>query len=398
MSSHLKRFFPATAVLWGLLASPCLLPTISAQQVRLPAAAQQGILLLRNGQVLEGTIVQSGDRYHVAVDGGRITVRATDVDFSCRSLREAYQRKRARLRLGSAADHAELARWCQQVGLIDCAVRELADAKAIDPTHPAIGLVQRRVEMMLRPPPPANRPGKPVEDPVSPDDLDRMVRGMPPGTVEDFTQTIQPLLINNCSAAECHGAQSRNPFRLLRPHPGGFPTRRLTQRNLHAALQSIDWDDPPASPLLTAPTRPHTCATAPIFTDQQFAQYKQIVDWVYQVTQAPQPQQDVATVSHHASDDPLPGGRPALFTSPAVSGEGSVPSSDQEGQVSANQPADDPPIEAGTAPPSGGLKTADRPQSSDQDVRLPQFVPADPFDPEIFNRRFFPSTPRPDRS
>jgi hypothetical protein len=355
------------------------------------------VLLLRNGQVLEGDVIQSGDRYHVVVDGGEITVRTSDVDLLCRSLRDAYQQKRARLRLGSAGDHAELARWCQQVGLVDCAVRELADARAIDPTHPTIRLVQRRVQMAIDPLP-SVKPSDERADPcVSSADLDRMVRGMPPGTVEDFTQTVQPLLLNHCSAAGCHGGHTRSRFRLLRAAPDGSPSRRLTQRNLYATLESIDWDDPSASPLLTAPTRPHASARAPIFADQQFAQYKQIVDWVYRVAQAPPPppEEEVAAASHEGSDDRLPEGLPALFTSPGSSGETPVPSSDQEGDVRTAEPVRDPLFEAETGLPSGDLETIDRQETSDQDASLPHFAPADPFDPEIFNRRFFPGTARP---
>src|SRR5207248_1388077 len=138
------------------------------------------------------------------------------------------------IEFGKVQEHLDLAEWCLRQGLLHDAAAELRDAIAADPTHPKIALVERRLRLA------AERPnaGKPSSAPPtgtpSPDELDRMARGMPSGTLETFTSAIQPLLLNHCSTAACHGPQSTTKFRLLRVPVDRVASRRSTQRNLYA--------------------------------------------------------------------------------------------------------------------------------------------------------------------
>ena len=257
----------------------------------------EGILLLQNGNLLKGRISRSGDKYTAEIDGGSIQVRSGEVAFFCRTLEEAYYIKKGVIKPGDVGEHLDLAQWCQRHGLLGCAIQELAQAKALDPTHPLIGLIERRVRISMSPPPvatiPSNSPSVAVENSVasnkkspSPDDLDELVQGMPPGTMETFTQTIQPLLVRHCAAAGCHGPDSETGFRLQLP-VGGVPTQRLTQRNLLGTLALVNRDAPRSSPLLTVPIQPHGPAKAPVFSDQQAKQYQQVFNWVYQLSTRP---------------------------------------------------------------------------------------------------------------
>ncbi len=207
------------------------------------------------------------------------------------------------------------------------------------------GVPQHRLKMACKPPGPPHTTQSIASGP-SRKDLDRLVRGMPRGTVAAFAQTIQPLLMNNCTAAGCHGPRSESDYRLLRVPPDRPPSRRTTQRNLHATLQWIDHENPTASRLLTAPVRPHGTAETPVFTTQQMAQYRRLVDWVCLV--ANRLRQEV----------------PATVARP-----------------------EKPPVQSTPAePPAVVLSPNPKVQRG---AKIKQFVPADPFDPEIFNRRFF---------
>ena len=53
-----------------------------------------GVLVLRNGSVLTGQVVRTGDHYLITGEGVETRLRAGDVDFFCRDLTEAYARKR----------------------------------------------------------------------------------------------------------------------------------------------------------------------------------------------------------------------------------------------------------------------------------------------------------------
>ena len=150
-----------------------------------------------------------------------------------------------------------------------------------------IAPLQRRLTMaMEKPAEPTPRRIADTQGP-SADDLDRMTRGMPSGTVETFAQFIQPISMNHC--ASCHGSSSDAKLPLIRVYAGQPTIRRTTQRNLHAALQWVDRENPGASRLLTAASGPHGTAKAPVFTDREVVQYRRLVDWVYHVAQCPSP-------------------------------------------------------------------------------------------------------------
>jgi hypothetical protein len=247
------------------------------------------VLLLRNGEMIQGRVTRCGDRLEIQVPGGEIYVKAAEVLHQCRDVEEVYQRKTALIRRDDAMDHLELAQWCIKAGLLEKASRELAEATALHPQHPLIEVLQRRLKVASAPLPQAETGTKSKSAGPTPQELDRMVRGMPPKTVETFAQSIQPMLVNNCSAAACHGQSVSNGFRLLRVPADSPPSRLLTQRNLHAALEWLDRDTPEASPLLTYATRAHGAARVPVFTDRQVFQFRQLRDWCYRVARADAP-------------------------------------------------------------------------------------------------------------
>jgi len=254
-----------------------------------PDQREESVLLLRNGQLIQGRITRTEDRYTVIVPGGEIIVRTSEVDQHCRNIAEAYHLKRAAARLDSARDHIELAQWCHKHGLPELAEEELAQARAIDPAHPMLALVDRQLRLAASAKGSAAAPGKPHVVGPSVQDLDRMVRAMPPKSVETFAQVIQPMLVNHCGSVTCHAAGAQNRFRLLRPPAGSLPSRRLTQRNLHSVLEWVNRDSPEKSPLLTVPSGPHGPARAPVFTNNQTALYQQLTDWCYRVSRTQGP-------------------------------------------------------------------------------------------------------------
>lgn len=378
--------------LWRSIASMATLAALTlgaaAQDLDLGPVPERGVLLLRNGHSIEGKITRAGELYYVTLPNGEIRIKAADVEFCCRNVEEGYRRKRAAIRAGDVQGHLRLAQWCLRQGLLDHAGGELADALRADPRHPMIGVLQRRLQMAMDPPAKVARPtisdaapSTPSEDGLSirltPEDLDRLVRGLPPGSVETFQQTIQPVLMNNCTAAGCHGPGTETEFRLLRTPVGQPPSRLLTQRNLQATLQWADSEDPDASPLLTAPIRPHGAAKIAVFTSHQIGQYQRLVEWVRQVAERPAAKVP-ATVAQQ--------GKPPVRAMPAEpTGFVSPPSEkDGGGNPSPDQRPTTKPDEEEPAVNHSPIKRG---------APLPRFVPADPFDPEIFNRRYCPSIP-----
>jgi hypothetical protein len=360
------------AVLVVLGASAALLA--GAEPVRPPA--DQQILLLRNGQTIEGRISQQDGVYVIDLSDGQIRVKPADVDLVCRRLEDGYRRKRAALPTGDAHDHIELAQWCLRHELLGPAATELADAKAVDPTEPMIAALQHRLKMALEPPPTATT-GRVIAGPSN-DELDRMIRSLPRGAIETFTQSVQPVLMNHCAVGGCHGPQSETGLRLFRIPLGRPASRRVTQRNLYSALSFVDRENPAASRLLTVPSGPHGTAKIAIFNEHQAAQYRRLVDWTNQLAGQP------------ANDDAPATLNPMFLPGPANSAPAQPPPQMLSQEARRAHPL---PL------PAGAAQTARRGVAHTLAKQQADAVPsvseqsADPFDPEAFNRRYGAAKP-----
>jgi hypothetical protein len=347
-----------------------------AEPVPSPPADQQ-ILLLRNGQTIEGRISQQDGVYVIDLSDGQIRVKPADVDLVCRHLEDGYRRKRAALPTGDAHDHLELAQWCLRHELLGPAATELADAKAVDPTDPLIAALTRRLKMALEPPPAATT-GKVIPGPSN-DELDRMIHSLPRGAIETFTQSVQPVLMNHCAVGGCHGPQSETGLRLFRIPTGRPASRRVTQRNLYSALSFVDRENPAASRLLTVPSGPHGTAKIAIFNEHQAAQYRRLVDWTSQLAGQPANDEAPATLNPMFLPGP-PNGAPVQPPPQMLSQEA--------------RRAHPLPLPGAAQTPRRGVAHNLARQQADAVPSVSE-QSADPFDPEAFNRRYGAAKPPP---
>ncbi len=363
--------FVRTAVVTTLLAA-AVLPAKGQAPTDMPPS--QGMVILRNGEVIEGKISRDEGIYIVNLPNGRIRIKQADVELVCKSLEEGYRRKRAIIQVGNVHDHLDLAEWCLRHNLLGPATIELADATVADPKNPMIAALRHRLKMAMEPPPPAELHSKTLFTPgPSNDDLDRMVRGMPRGSVETFTQSVQPLLLNNCATSGCHGPQSENGLRLWHIAAGRPSSRRTTQRNLCSALQFIDRENPSASRLLTAATKPHGTLQHPIFSEHHTLQYQRLLDWANQIAR-PEPPDQPESVARS--------GPPEMSELPGEAEPARLPREATRARLLPSTARRRPSRDAVTPDKAGKEAT---PASFDQ--------PGDPFDPDGFNRRYGPKKP-----
>jgi hypothetical protein len=348
-----------------------LAAAFSQARAQSPPAAPpiQGMVVLRNGEVIEGRVSRDEGIYIVDLPNGRIRIKQADVDLVCSNLEEGYRRKRALIQVGDVHDHLDLAQWCMRHNLFGLAAVELADATAADPKNPMIAALQHRLKMAMEPLPPVERNGKkPLTPGPSNDELDRMIRGMPRGVVETFTQSVQPLLMNNCAMAGCHGPQSETGLRLWHIASGRPSSRRTTQRNLYYALQYIDRDNPSASRLLTAASKPHGTAQHAIFGEHQAVQYQHLLDWASQIAQPDAVEQPESVARR---------GPPEVTEPPDDAAPGRLPQDAGKAHLLTGSARRRTPRDAGA--PGKAAKGA-TPASFDQQ--------SDSGDPESFNRRY----------
>lgn len=380
------RSWPAVATLFVALRcggatadQPPAVPAAGTPQHTAASPTSARVLLLHDGGVLSGEISRSGDRFLLRRDGSEIEIAASKVSFAGGSMLEAYDHRRTQvLQPTPDADaHLSLADWCLRNNLLPQAARELLDARGVAPDHPRIALLERRLASAAAPRPPRPQPVRQAtaEDalplPNEPHDAELSIEELPSGAVERFTRKVQPILVNNCTAAGCHQLHGRQSFQLDRALLRGLANRRSTQRNLAATLALVDRSQPHLSPLLTVPRRAHGGRPAPVFGPRQAAAYSHLVDWVRLVTQ------------REAEEEPAAAEAGVIETDAVDLVQGNSPRMTGDDGIAPDAAASLPP--PGRSVPSVGRKPLKHPVR--YGARLTPWQPNDEFDPEIFNRR-----------
>lgn len=324
----------------------------------------RGVLVLRNGEVLSGITSKVGDRYVVArSDGTELRIPTREVEMHCLDLEEAYLRRRQTVSRRDASAVLQLAEWCLRCGLHARAADELLIAFALAPRDPRIKSLERRLQAATTPEPIRQTPL--VTAPAAPRSLfvERLPPSLPAEVTENFTSRIQPLLLNRCGNATCHGERSSSTFQLFSPGVGKNATLRHTQHNLTAVVQQLHSDKPADSPLLIVPQGPHGGCSASVFSERDRAQLELLKRWVLMASRA-------------TAEDPL-----------VANGS----SQDQIPRDGTAQPVSSPgaAIPTTTAALSGNQHLPQNKAPEHETAATIDFQ--DPFDPERFNRRFLPA-------
>ncbi len=251
-------------------------------------AAAEGILVLRSGVVVSGKIVRSGEQYEVQSPAGTMAVPESLVKLHAPNLGEAYARLRTSAEAQSGANgRITLAQWCLTNHLEKEACQELRDALALEPDRDDAKRLLRTAEEAFEA---RGKPAKtaPAADPVrasrqteSATEDPGSLGGLSREQALQFARRIQPLLVNNCTAAGCHGRDSETGFRLSKVTPGKDASRHAAERNLAEILEQIDVKKPRSSPLLTAPRRNHGRRGRPVFAGPRGEeQLAELARWV----------------------------------------------------------------------------------------------------------------------
>jgi len=353
------------ALVWIMIAAAA-----SYAPAQTSVTPEVGVVVLKNGQVLEGTITRAGDYYVVSQgEGSELKLNANDVELCCASLLEAYEFKASHVSSFSAKSRLDLANWCLRQGLLERCAEQLAAAENIDPTSQQVSDLKTRLKLLQDTPEPV--PATPASG-TAIAEMENALRGLPRGSAEKFAAVIQPILLNRCGANQCHGPNAKSEFRLLRPPPGQIVSRRFTQRNLYASLKYLDRTNPDNSPLVLMPQQRHGNSLSAVFDKHSANQLLELMSWARLTAGAP-------VVTHPSNAQP---------TSPAtISAVTATLSQPTARSTSAERPAPDPAEQSASAPtrvmrPPLDDQSAQRAKTTSQ----PEF--RDRYDPEIFNRRY----------
>ena len=251
-----------------------------------------GALLLKTGFMYLGeAILVDKNVYHVIGARGKPKIPAYKVEYAGVDRHDIYQYKRSRPETASYSGAYALAKWCMANGMHDEAIAEFQNCKSyaqypqmikqLDKEILAAEDVKRNaqrraiaenavVEMIT------NR--VPADTSEESFDLRTWRLAVDPAVLEKFSKDVQPQLLRRCAAADCHGSNSVQEFRLTQPLQK-YSTAEATLRNLKAAFDQIDFQQPANSPLLIYPQKDHG-GTKAIYTRSTRNQLTPIFQWV----------------------------------------------------------------------------------------------------------------------
>lgn len=342
-----------------------------------PKSPDKGkVLLLRNEHTMEGDIERVGDRYLVRRRIGETWVPCAQVLCLVASLPDAYAYLKARANLHDADERLRLANWCRLNGLHEQALAEIEAAAQLRPDHEETRRLLQHLKQTAQTPaapkPAASTTPTPAAQPTPPVELTTEAIGL-------FATRVQPILMNTC--ANCHATGRGGAFRLTEVYGGGLSNRKAFEQNLAAVLAQINVHQPESSRLLTKAISDHAHTGRPPLRDRKDAPYRTLENWI---------KQTVADNPHLRDTQPAPAVAPAA--PPSANPERHPATTEASSQWGADaRPAANPasPSVPSPAPVPVSRTTAAPPPPP------PPTGPADPYDPEPFNRQSHPETNKP---
>ncbi|HEY7311367.1 MAG TPA: hypothetical protein VH643_18545 [Gemmataceae bacterium] len=364
----------SSLLLVGILARPGGISLRAAEPAK-PLEKGQ-VLILKNERTMEGDIERVGDRYRVRRAVGETWVPADRTLRLAASLEDAYTYLRSRANLEDADERLRLAKWCRLSGLHSQALAEARAAAELRPDHAETRrflehlqqVEQKKVEV---------KPAAPVGPPP-------VVEEPPPIEVTTeslslFVTRVQPILMNTC--ARCHATGRGGKFHLTQVFGDGIGNRRTLERNLAAVLAQVNLTQPEASVLLAKAVSDHAHAGQAPLRGRQAAPYRTLERWVKLTVENNPHLRDALPSTAAASTPPV-----TKLGEPGASATGELPPVADAPGSPLRAPPVPPPNLPEPVPVSKPVAASPPP---------PPAAPADPYDPEVFNRQAHPEAGKP---
>lgn len=375
-------------------------------------SGQQVVLLKDTGRVLAGKVLQRAGFYDIELaPNSRVSIPAEKVAQVAGSLEELYQTKNAGISQTSIGDHFQLTRWCLLNGLLPHAAEHYTIVARRNANHPRVKQLGIELEEQLlldqafrdylgmAPlPQPGDAPSVTAQSNPRPGQATVVTAStfegssaLHPEIAKRFATRVEPILLNRCAQAACHGVQGTSSLRLLEPY--GRRHAQTAADNLASALKQVPSDANQIAPLLHFATQAHGTQRAPAIAVSDAKLIQELQDWIGFVRNPVV--SAVATTgnrSGHPGLNPVsPGGAP-LRRVPQAASSGNSDTVAKAAQAAERQqipfPATGFPV--GVQPPSAAELDALDAQLQDILGETSNGGVAgtdDPFDPAEFNRK-----------
>jgi len=242
------------------------------------------LLLMKSGRIVSGKIGEGAGGYLVKNPSGSMLIPFGDVVFEAKDMHEIYLKQRNAMKFPTANSHLDLARWCISNKLIEEAKNELKDAIRLEPKRSEPQLMLQRLMGKSE----KNRPtlNEKIKEAVLSKQVSRSeeatsLTGISREQSAIFVRKIQPVLLNKCGNASCHGNAAKSEFRLTQVHRRYGNQRVSVEKNLAEVLRWIDLDDPALSQLLVKPEKEHPQQGMIVFSGYAARKQQQLIQkWV----------------------------------------------------------------------------------------------------------------------
>ncbi|MCA9024446.1 MAG: hypothetical protein KDA86_04460 [Planctomycetaceae bacterium] len=235
----------------------------------------QKVIVLETGRVILGDVVDRPGGYLVKEQFGSAVIPYEHVRVTAADLPDAYRKLSRMVTNPTAGTHLSLAKWCRKNRLYDSAKFEIKQALLLEPERKDARQFLRELDRELEQGPPGGAggfgqstrgpleraseaafPGQPWKSRLRSASASfekqepESTAGLSPEVVQRFVREVQPLLMNKCGNAKCHGNAATNDFRLTIVRQGSSGFRIFTEQNLSSVLREIDSQQPVRSQLL----------------------------------------------------------------------------------------------------------------------------------------------------
>jgi hypothetical protein len=273
-------------------------------RVTVPARPAIGIIVLVDNQVIKGRCTPRPDGYDVEVSSGRLFVESDRIRFVAKDPDDAYLQMRRSQGMLTPEVHMNLARWCLSNNMKEYAELEVLDALRRDPNRAdarrMLAALKRTNETDPESPSGFTEYSKPKRTTV--DMESRSLAGLARPIATEFTRHVQPILINKCATAGCHGVNAESTFQLTSTARGSSPV--ISERNLASVLKQVDLTRPSSSPLLLVLEKAHGGQAASMFRSRAGSlQMKVLRDWVQAVANDIAPEANLEVAERKAALD-----------------------------------------------------------------------------------------------
>lgn len=241
------------------------------------------MMVLLDGRVMYGQISERPGGYMIEAPDSKQVLPYEMIRLLASSLEDAYAKQRDAMKMPKAGDHLALAQWCFENKLYVPATEQLEAALKLEPTRSEARRLLQRIADLSEAKTPANGQRTRVATGGAPA-LQRTAAGISPDTQAEYVRRVQPILVNRCGNATCHGSAAENSFKLVNVRSGQRQQRLETETNLAAVLQQINSRKPGESPLLVRSMDINSRAHRGAFSASAGAsQQDRLREWVLQV-------------------------------------------------------------------------------------------------------------------